>query len=390
VPDLSTNPDLPPLTPDEQSHSAVLVDHIRSEIETAGPLPFSRFMEMALYTPGLGYYANERTKFGTRGDFVTAPELGGLFAACLARQCIEILGRSGGMVLEAGGGRGTLAACLLLEFERLGALPDTYSILELSLALQEEQRRTLEMLVPHLVDRVRWITTLPEPGFCGVVVANELLDAMPVERFLVEDHRGVRLGVGLTDSGFSLRPIDDLAAVSDRVSSLGLPPGYRSEIGLTAEAWIRSVGDIMASGALLLIDYGFPRHEFYHPDRSTGTLVCHFRHRVHANPFLNVGLQDITAHVDFSAMAAAGNSAGLDTIGFTSQAMFLVDCGLEEIATEHFGNDTRANLRLANEIKTLTMPHEMGELFKVLALGRDVGPMIGFRRQDWRGRLNPG
>jgi len=353
-------------------------------------LPFSRFMEMALYTPGLGYYANERTKFGTRGDFVTAPELGGLFAACLARQCIEILGRSGGMVLEAGGGRGTLAACLLLEFERLGALPDTYSILELSLALQEEQRRTLEMLVPHLVDRVRWITTLPEPGFCGVVVANELLDAMPVERFLVEDHRGVRLGVGLTDSGFSLRPIDDLAAVSDRVSSLGLPPGYRSEIGLTAEAWIRSVGDIMASGALLLIDYGFPRHEFYHPDRSTGTLVCHFRHRVHANPFLNVGLQDITAHVDFSAMAAAGNSAGLDTIGFTSQAMFLVDCGLEEIATEHFGNDTRANLRLANEIKTLTMPHEMGELFKVLALGRDVGPMIGFRRQDWRGRLNPG
>jgi len=379
---------LPPLSHEEQAQSHALVELIRSEIGTqGGAIPFSRFMELALYAPGLGYYTGGRQKFGSAGDFVTAPELGRVFASCLGRQCQEILQRTGGNVLESGAGRGTLAADLLLELERLGALPHRYQILELSPSLRREQETTLSARAPHLAAQVEWIDGLPAPGFRGGMVANELLDALPVERFRIQNDSVIRLGVGWQDDSFVQVDTAPWPTLTERVAPMALATGYESEVGLAAEAWVRSMAEVLDRGAMLLIDYGFPRREFYHPDRSTGTLMCHFRHFAHADPFRNVGAQDITAHVDFTAMASAAHDTGAETIGFCSQAMFLLDCGLDQVAADNMAGDVRSQLALANEIKKLTLPHEMGELFKVLAIGRGIDDLRGFRSQNRMDRL---
>jgi SAM-dependent MidA family methyltransferase len=272
----------------------------------------------------------------------------------------------------------------LAELERLGRLPERYFILELSAELRDRQQATLQARVPRLAARAHWLDRLPE-RFRGIVLGNELLDAMPVERFRVTEHGIEQMQVGWENGRFvwKARPADE--AIRARIEPLQLPAGYESEIGLAAEGWVRTVADILEAGVVLLVDYGFPRSEFYHPQRTTGTLMCHYRHRAHPDPLVLVGLQDITAHVDFTAVAAAGTAAGLDLLGYTGQAMFLLGCGLDEIAGASDPADARAHLALTAEIKKLTLPSEMGELFKVIALGRGVAaPLLSFRMQDRR------
>lgn len=381
--------DLPAPDADEQSVSAMLAERLRAEIEASGAVDFARFMARALYEPGLGYYSGGRRKFGAAGDFVTAPEMGSLFADCLAHACAPVLQATHGDMLEAGAGSGALAADLLCALEKLGTLPANYFILELSAELRARQRETLTHKAPHLVARVRWLDALPAKGFRGVVLGNELLDAMPVERFRMTAWGLKQLQVGWENGRFVWRERTADSAVQKRIGPICLPEGYVSEIGFQAEAWVRSIADLLEQGVLLLIDYGFPRAEFYHAQRRHGTLMCHYRQRTHDDPLILVGLQDITAHMDFSAIAHAGHAAaGLDLLGYTSQAAFLLDCGLEGIIAASDPNDVRAHLALTSQIKKLTLPHEMGELFKVIALGRGVeAPLAGFRRQDRRARL---
>ncbi|MEK7207228.1 MAG: SAM-dependent methyltransferase [Pseudomonadota bacterium] len=393
---------LPPPAAEEQAHSDKLVRHIVEEITASGgKISFARFMELALYAPGLGYYVAGKYKFGAQGDFVTAPELGSLFARCLAHQCQTILknmdsgdvqGRTSAAgdrmseaadILEVGAGSGVLAADLLLALEAADALPERYFILELSADLCERQAEMLLQKAPHLVDRVHWLDALPD-SFRGIVLANELLDATPVERFRVTESGINQIHVAWEDGRFVWQEQPIEAAIQLPT----LPVGYVSEINLHAEAWVRSLGDILTQGVILLIDYGFPRAEFYHPQRSQGTLMCHYRHRAHDDPLLLVGLQDITAHVDFTAMAEAGTDAGLSLLGYTSQAAFLLGNNLDQIVAASDPNDVRAHLALTQQVKKLTLPHEMGELFKVMALGRGIKePLRGFSIQDRRGRL---
>jgi SAM-dependent MidA family methyltransferase len=360
---------------------------IQRKIETGGGMiPFERYMHYALYAPGIGYYNAPQLKFGAEGDYVTAPTLSPLFAHCLARQLIDLLQPlASADVLEAGGGDGTLAAELLLALEALGCLPERYLILELSSFLRARQQATLTQRAPHLAGRVAWLDSLPR-GFRGVVIGNEVLDAMPVARFRTTTDDVLEQGVMLRDGRLQLGELPAREAVRERVAALALAPDYVSEVGLQAEAWVRSLGESLDAGAILLIDYGFTRAEFYHPQRARGTLMCHYRHRAHNDALILTGLQDITAHVDFTAVAEAASEVGLDVRGYTSQAAFLIGCGLGELLVEPAG--VRAQAERAHVVNQLTAPHEMGELFKVIALTRNLDvPLRGFALQDRRGRL---
>ena len=378
---------LPAPSPDALAYSDSLVRRIALEIEGAGGwMGFDRFMELALYAPGMGYYSGGARKFGAAGDFVTAPEISSAFGATLARQAAQVMALSAPVILEVGAGSGRLAADLLRELEGLGALPQRYAILDLSGELRARQQETIAREVPHLLDRVVWLDRLPE-SFEGLVLANELLDAMPVHlvRWAGEAvcERGVSWQGGAfvwqdrPATGRVLQWAQTLAAASD------LPDGYVSEIGLAAADWTSAWGGILTRGVLLLIDYGFPRHEFYHEQRDAGTLMCHYRHHSHGEPFFLPGLQDITAHVDFTAIVEAGHNAGLDFLGYTLQGTFLLNCGVGEMLerSEQAGNLGR--LARAREIDKLISPAEMGELFKVMALGRGIAdPLIGFAQGD--------
>ena len=371
--------------------SAELTALIRAEIAAAGgQLPFDRFMELALYAPGLGYYAAGAVKFGAAGDFVTAPEISPLFAGCLARQCAEVFDRlAGGDILELGGGTGVLAADLLAALERSHSLPRQYLILEPSPDLQWRQRACIAERVPHLSERCRWLSEPPR-GFQGVILANEVLDAMPVHRFALSPQGAIE-EIVVTDAG------DRLAEERAPVRSIGLrdavaalqeqgyaqTPGYRSEINLRLAPWLRELDRALAAGLVLLIDYGYPRSAYYQPDRSMGTLMCHARHRAHDDPYRDIGLQDITAHVDFSAVAEAGIAAGFELAGFTTQANFLIGCGIDRLLSEH-----TADLALVSGAKQLLLPSAMGERFKVIGLSRGVtGPWCGLVERDLRDRL---
>jgi SAM-dependent MidA family methyltransferase len=385
--------ELPPPSPEAQAHSEKLQAAIRDEIEAAGGhIGFDRFMELALYAPGLGYYSAGSSKFGEAGDFVTAPELSSLFSRCLARQCAEVLdGIDGGDILEFGAGSGVMASDVLAELERLGHLPEHYYILELSADLRRRQQQTIAEKAPQLAARVVWLEALPESGFRGVVLANEVLDAMPVHRFTIHNGEPHELCVVWNGRTFELDEGGADAALYERLKQLqsryALYDGYSSEINLRAEEWVRSLGDFLQQGVALLIDYGFPQHEFYHPQRHAGTLMCHYRHRAHDDALILVGLQDITSHVDFTAVAETALEAGLSVRGYTSQANFLIANGLTELLAQTEG-DTRAQLSLSAQVKRLTMPGEMGELFKVMALSREwEGGLKGFALRDERGRL---
>lgn len=352
-------------------------------------IPFSNFMNLALYDPEFGYYSAGKHKFGAEGDFVTAPELGPVFAYCLADQCEQVLRTvADGMILEAGAGRGQLATDLLLELEQRDSLPEHYMILELGHGLRTIQQETLAARAPHLLNRVQWLESFPD-NFTGIILGNELLDAMPVELFEVHDTGTVRLTVycenGLPVFGES-REIP--ARMRDRLQQLSLPTGYRFEINLHAEAWIRSAADALAEGVILLFDYGFPRDEYYHPQRRGGTLMCHYRHHAHGDPLSLIGLQDITAHVDFTAMAEAAADSQMDVLGYTSQAAFLMANGLDKLVNASDPGRAENHMALTAQIKRLTQPSEMGELFKVIAFGKQYNePLNGFLLQDRRHRL---
>jgi len=384
--------DLPAPDAEARRHSQRLIEAIRSELNRrGGTIPFDRFMELALYAPGLGYYTAGARKFGAAGDFVTAPEISPVFAHCLARQCQQVLaGLGAGDLLEFGAGSGKLAADLLAELEALGQLPQRYLILELSAELRGRQQATIAARVPQLVGRVQWLEQLPDQGFRGVVLANELLDAMPVHRFRITNGRVLEQFVTWRREGFAMlwdtpedqlleTPLTGLASQRDH---------YESEINLRAGPWIKALGKRFEAGLVLLIDYGYTGLEYYHPQRDRGTLMCHYRHRAHSNPFRYPGLQDITAHVDFSRLAEAAVEAGFSIDGYATQAFFLMGCGLDRLVAESDPEDIRAHLALVQGVKRLTLPSEMGERFKVLGLGKGIWePLIGFGMQDLRQRL---
>lgn len=409
---VSTNPansstdnllQLPTPDAEAQAHSEKLIALIADEIATAGGrISFARYMELALFAPGLGYYSAGASKFGEQGDFVTAPETSPLFSRALAHQVADVLltiddGAGCTEVLEVGGGTGAMAAEMLTELEALNALPGRYAILELSADLQARQKQTISERVPHLLDRVQWLTAMPEPGFRGVVVANELLDALPVHCFSVNEEGLQERFVSFENGRFQWTNGEAESEKSALQKQLPddaletfktLPVGYESEINLTANSWIDAIAEMIETGVVLLIDYGFPRHEYYHPRRNTGTLMCHYRHRAHEDPFVYPGLQDITAHVDFTAIAEAAVSAGLDVRGYNTQGFFLLGCGLAELVQSHESLDEQQQVLQAQQIRTLTLPTEMGEKFKVIALSRNYeNPLRGFAMQDLRHQL---
>ncbi len=382
---------LPRPDAEAQHASDALTVRIRDEIVARGGwIGFDRFMDMALYTPGLGYYSGGARKFGLAGDFVTAPELTPLFSQTLAAQAQQILALSTPHVIEVGAGSGCLAADLLLELEARSCLPESYRILDLSGELRERQRSTIARLAPHLLERVAWIDRLPG-RFDGLVLANELLDALPVHLAVWGDEENpdqiFERGVTWIDEAFAWRDVPAQGRVIERARQIAsectLPVGYLSEIGIAAMDWTTSWGHLLGRGALLLIDYGFPRHEFYHPQRADGTLMCHYRHHAHTEPFFLPGIQDITAHVDFTAVIEAGHEAGLDLFGYTTQASFLLNCGLTDALARISSEDSEHYLPHAQAAQKLISPAEMGELFKVMALGKGIdAPLLGFTHGD--------
>ncbi|QCP51396.1 class I SAM-dependent methyltransferase [Trinickia violacea] len=380
---------LPAPGPTALGASEKLVALISDEIAAAGGwLPFDLYMERALYAPGLGYYSGGAVKFGRRAedgsDFVTAPELSPLFAATLARPLAQALEASGTRhLMEFGAGTGKLAAGLLVALDALGASFDSYSIVDLSGELRERQRETIEAQAPALASRVRWLDALPET-FEGVVIGNEVLDAMPVRLFSHAGDLWRERGV-VFDGGalaFEDRPVTSPADAA-LLAETGIAGDYVTETHEAGRAFTRTICTMLARGAAFFIDYGFPRHEYYHPQRAQGTLMCHYRHRAHGDPFVYPGLQDITAHVEFTGIAEAGVEAGADLLGYTSQARFLLNAGITDALAEFDPNDAARFLPAANAVQKLISEAEMGELFKVIAFSRGIdGTLDAFARGD--------
>ena len=387
--------DLPLPSPEALAHSESVCAHVREHIEAAGGwISFADYMNLVLYAPGLGYYSAGANKFGDAGDFVTAPVISPLFSQCLAGQCAEVLmSLGGGKILEPGAGTGIMAADILLELERLEALPDEYLILEPSAELRERQLQTIMHRAPKLRDRVRWLDSAPAEAFRGVVVANEVLDALPVQRFVLRGDATDELGVAVDGDRFVVdgRPAGaELLGAIDIITRLPafLPPqGFESEICLQLPAWITTMAEWLEEGVALILDYGFPRHEYYFSERSSGTLRCYYRHRAHEDPFVWPGLQDITAWVDFSLLAEAALRAGFAVTGYTTQANFLLASGIDKRVSMLEG-DQQAQVEQASKLRQLLLPGEMGESVKVMALSLGgVAAPSGMHGRDMRARL---
>lgn len=418
---------LPLPAAEAQAHSNELCALIHHDIAAHGGwITFSRFMELALYAPGLGYYSAGARKFGAAGDFVTAPEISPLFGRTLARQVADIMAQSAPHILELGAGSGKLAADVLDELERLDCLPERYDILEVSADLRERQQTLLRERVPQLAARVHWLDALPE-AISGAVIANEVLDALPVhlirwraallpspagggiegegthaenasfkgsslprsprnfwpgtrEREQVIFERGVASEAN--NFVWQERPPEH-PALLEAAQNIRVPDNYLSEISLDACGLITSLSERLEQGVLLFIDYGFGTKEYYHPQRSQGTLMCHYRHHSHDDPFFLPGLQDITAHVDFTAAAESAIDSGAQLLGYTTQAHFLINCGITDFLAESDPEKLRDYLPLSTQLQKLTSPAEMGDLFKVIALGKGMAePLRGFARGD--------
>jgi SAM-dependent MidA family methyltransferase len=383
------------LSADEAAHTARMRACLQHEIATAGGwLSFERYMDLALYAPGLGYYSAGARKLGSGGDFTTAPEISRLFGACVARQCAEVLSEfEGGSVLEIGAGTGRLAVDLLTRLGTLGRMPEHYFILEVSADLRDRQRDLIARCLPTLAARVTWLDTLPAQPFDGVILANEVLDALPVVRFRWGAEGCEELGVACVDSEFLWTARPASTATSGYCRSLsaaagGWDEGYVSEYCARLLPWSSAVAASLRRGAVFWFDYGLPRGQYYLPERHDGTLLCHFRHRADDNPFRHPGLQDITAWVDFTALAEACATAECELAGFTTQALFLAGLGIDEEMRLLAGGDDNQFARLANQARRLMLPGEMGERFKAMAWTRGLErELSGFALQDLRHTL---
>jgi SAM-dependent MidA family methyltransferase len=384
-----------PLTEDEARHAERVRQFIAADIAAAGGwISFERYMDLSLYAPGLGYYSAGARKFGAGGDFTTAPEISVLFGGCIARQCAEVLEElPSGSIVEVGAGSGKLAVDVLRRLESLGRLPAEYAILEVSADLRARQQERVRDCVPHLEARVRWLDAPPDSAFDGVILANEVLDALPAARFRWHAAGCEELGVAAAGGRFdwSARPAS--AALTDHCDRLcaaagGWDDGYVSEYVPRLAAWTHAVVQSLRQGAALWFDYGLPRPQYYLPERHEGTLICHFRQRALDAPFRHPGLQDMSAWVDFTAVAEAGATAGCDLAGFTTQAFFLAGLGIDDEMRALGGADAPAFARLANEARQLMLPGQMGERFKAMAWTRGFDrPLSGFGQQDLRHSL---
>lgn len=372
--------------PNEEAlvHSRQLALLIQEKIkQNGGWLSFADFMQMALYEPALGYYSGGAKKFGMGGDFVTAPEISPLFAQTLASQVAQVLAETHGDVLELGAGTGRLAADLLITLQAMNQLPEHYFILEVSAHLRQVQRETLQKILPeHLMQRLVWLDTLPV-DFVGLIFGNEVLDAIPVHLIYNSQsdlsERGVAFEGGFVWKDKQLAS-DELV---DFVSAYSFPNDYLTEVCPAAVGLIRSLAQALARGVILMVDYGFTAREYYHPQRNLGTLMCHYQHYAHTDPLINVGLQDVTSHVDFTRIANAGVDKGLQLSGFCSQAQFLMNCGILDVMSQVSPHDMALYAPLAAAAQKLLSPAEMGELFKVIAFGKNIEqPLIGFSSGD--------
>lgn len=386
---------LPKPAPEAEKHSEQLVLKIQDEIQSAGGwLDFARFMQLALYATGLGYYSAGSQKFGDikkgGGDFVTAPQISPLFAQTLANQMIQVLQLTQGSVLELGAGTGKLAADCLLTLAKLNGLPERYFILEVSDHLRQVQLETLSQTLPQdVLQRVEWLNELPQQ-FAGIVIGNEVLDAIPVN--IVHKHaNGIEVcGIAVVNHKlvWQNRPINQHGTPSEKslfeaVTNLNLPEGYTTEINPAASGLMTSLANMLKNGAILMIDYGFSAREYYHPQRNQGTLMCHYQHYAHTDPLIYVGLQDITAHVDFTSIAHAAVKGGLSLSGFCSQAQFLMNCGILTLLSEVSPTDMARYAPLAAAAQKLLSPAEMGDLFKAIAFTKEIDtPLMGFLTGD--------
>jgi SAM-dependent MidA family methyltransferase len=389
----SLNLNLPIPSAEARSQSQQLSTLIRQKInDSGGWIDFATFMHITLYTPGLGYYSGGSVKFADSikggGDFVTAPQISPLFTRTFARQAAQIMLETQGSILELGAGTGKLAADLLLELQRLDQLPAQYYILEVSDYLRQIQLETMQALLPvELFKRVVWLDTLPT-DFVGLIFGNEVLDAIPVHLIYQSQQGWFERGIVFEDTpeqqGFNWqdKPLADLNLIKD-VSAHSLPNDYLTEVCLAANGLIASLAQSLKQGVILMLDYGFGAPEYYHPQRNTGTLMCHYRHQVHSNPLVNIGLQDVTAHVNFTAIAETGLANGLSLTGYCNQASFLMNCGILEILSETSPNDIAGYMPQAAAAQKLLSPAEMGELFKVIVLSKGISSdLIGFKSGD--------
>ncbi|MDB6082574.1 MAG: hypothetical protein JWN43_455 [Gammaproteobacteria bacterium] len=383
------------LSTEEVVHSERVRALIAAEISAAGGwISFERYMDLALYAPGLGYYSAGADKMGSGGDFTTAPEVSPLFGACIARQCEEVLREiEGGSILEVGAGTGRLAVDTLSRLETLGRLPLHYDILEVSADLRSRQQNLLRRCVPHLLERIRWLEALPDDPFDGVILANEVLDALPVVRFRWREAECEELGVAVSDGAFawSAKPSDPAMTETCRTLAAaagGWEVGYVSEYCPRLGVWARTIVQSLRKGVALWFDYGLPRPQYYLPERHDGTLICHFRQRAYEDPFIRPGLQDISAWVDFTALAQGCGTAGCELAGFTTQAYFLAGLGIDHEMRAIAGGNENQFARLANQAKQLMLPGQMGERFKAMAWTRGFDrELSGFALQDLRHTL---
>ena len=384
---------LPDPTQDEIAASAALCAQIAREVRALGGfMPFERFMEMALFEPPYGYYVGGAHKFGAAGDFLTAPEISPLFGRAVAAQCVaaQVYGRT---IVEFGGGSGRLAASVLEELAHRGALPARYLIVELSPAVRARQQALLAQLPCANAVQIDWLSGPPAEPVDGIVLANEILDALPTTVFRASDHGYLERGIGLSEAGQLVwqerpAPAPLAAQLAITLAEQALPAGHCGEINLRQPLWIADLARFLRRGVALLFDYGGPRAEIYHPVREVGTLRCYWRHRLHDDPLWLPGLQDLTASVDFTAAAEAALEAGFHLAGYATQASFLLANGIERLLAEAMARDPTAAVKLAAQAKQLLLPTEMGTTCKVLALGIGVEPeLTGFSLRDERHRL---
>ena len=373
-------------------------------MENGGSISFEQYMQLALYEPGLGYYSAGSSKFGETGDFVTAPEISSIFSRCLARQCQQVLSEissaefSSACILELGPGTGIMAIDILRELELNHSLPETYYMLEPSADLRQRQQRNVRNAIPYLEERIVWLDRLPEKKINGIILANEVIYAMPVRRIVFDGEieecvvacksksndqirfQWMRKSINQTLKTTVQKMLDELREK--------IPTPYITEINLNIKPWLNSLNDVFNKGLILISDYCYPRQEFFHPQRNAGTLICHYRHHAHDDPFLYPGLQDITASVDFTAVAEAAVAIGMDVSGFTTQAHFLIACGLDQFVSDYDTDDVAERVKMTHQVRKLTMPGEMGEKFKFIGLSKSLDiQLCGFDFIDQRARL---